>query len=305
MVEVSLVIIQYGDYALLDSLLSSLNEHEDLTQIDDVVIVNNGATLTDEQRDRLKRLNISIRLYDNEKESYSSGVNAGVRFSKGDIVMISNNDVEWLPGYTVRPLLKWLENDSIGVVGPQQVYPDGSWQRSYGQIPSIKSALLSVFFLDSLGNLQYQIKFKLGRLRVSSPEYIDGAFMCVKRECFDDIGGFDESLDFYGEDVDFCHRAQNSGWKLIFDPSTRVIHLRGASSSTQAEAAYAERLNSAKKEIVARQDGKYAARLFEFFHRISLWERALIYPWIASILGGSWVEKAERAKARFQGVNRL
>jgi N-acetylglucosaminyl-diphospho-decaprenol L-rhamnosyltransferase len=61
-------------------------------------------------------------------------------------------------------------------------------------------------------------------------EWVGGAFMFIRRRVIDKIGGLDTNFFFYGEDVEFCHRARQHGWKVWYDPTVSVMHLGGASS---------------------------------------------------------------------------
>jgi N-acetylglucosaminyl-diphospho-decaprenol L-rhamnosyltransferase len=61
--------------------------------------------------------------------------------------------------------------------------------------------------------------------------HVLGGTMVVRRACFDDIGGFDESYFLYWEDADLCARARAAGWKIMLLPSTPLIHLEGTSSA--------------------------------------------------------------------------
>jgi hypothetical protein len=61
-------------------------------------------------------------------------------------------------------------------------------------------------------------------------EWVGGAFMFVRRRAIDKIGGLDKAFFFYGEDVEFCHRARQNGWKVWYDPRVAAVHLGGSSS---------------------------------------------------------------------------
>ena len=61
-------------------------------------------------------------------------------------------------------------------------------------------------------------------------ECVSGAFMFIRRRVIDKIGGLDTMFFFHGEDVEFCHRARQHGWKVWYDPQVSVVHLGGVSS---------------------------------------------------------------------------
>ncbi|GFN23664.1 hypothetical protein TAMC210_19810 [Thermanaeromonas sp. C210] len=118
-------------------------------------------------------------------------------------------------------------------MGPQQVFPDGKWQRSYGDIPGPLSSIKNILGITSSKHLLKALTWPWFRWDRKPREvgYIDGAVMAIRREAFEAVGGFDEDFFFYGEDVDFCMRLRKAGWKVVFLPEAKVIHVRGGSST--------------------------------------------------------------------------
>ena len=58
---------------------------------------------------------------------------------------------------------------------------------------------------------------------------ISGSFMMFPRQILTDVGKFDESYFMYGEDLDYCYRIQNSGYQIIYNPESSIIHYKGES----------------------------------------------------------------------------
>jgi len=302
MTDVSLIIIQYGDPELLFNLFNSLESHPDRGLISEFIIVDNGGNLSKEEGEKIMEKNFSTRIVTNPENSYASGVNKGVRSADGDLLLISNNDVEWIEGHSIGPVLAQLSRSSVGIVGPQQVYPDGSWQRSYGKFPSIWEAFASLLFIDSVRNLILSIEFNQNIYRTIQPEYVDGAFMCIDRDCFESIGGFDESFEFYAEDTTFCREAQNNGWTVLTDTRAQIMHVRGASSSMEQTAAYEARLLNSKRQHVQRYSGPIRSLLFAVLISISALVRVILYSLFDQIFDQRWSNRAETAKAKFRGT---
>lgn len=57
-----------------------------------------------------------------------------------------------------------------------------------------------------------------------------GAFMLVRKEAIDEVGMLDETFFMYGEDIDWCYRIKEAGWKISYNPIVSIIHYKGASS---------------------------------------------------------------------------
>ena len=209
---------------------------------------------------------------------YGGGINRGAREGDAPYLLISNTDVEYEPD-ALRLLVGYMEaHPEVGAVGPQQVFPDGSWQRSFGAQPGLLESLEGLTGLGAAGRLLRRALWPRVRIdrRPRPVPYIDGAIMLVRRTAFAEVGGFDESFTHYAEEVDLCRRLQQAGWETVFVPDARVMHIRGASSRTTPERrrAYGERLVKSKlqfmekhasareKALYTRSQALYAAEMY-------------------------------------------
>jgi N-acetylglucosaminyl-diphospho-decaprenol L-rhamnosyltransferase len=159
---------------------------------------------------------------------YGKALNLGFGQTVGDYVLLSNSDVVYRPS-SVRRLVEFLEeNPDVALVGPQQVFPDGSWQWSYGDLPGIWPGLKDAIGVTTLRNAcRYWLwPRKIDRKPKDVP-YVVGAVLLVRRKAFEAIGGFDESFFLYSEECDLCARMQALGWRTVFCPQAEVIHIRG------------------------------------------------------------------------------
>ena len=59
-------------------------------------------------------------------------------------------------------------------------------------------------------------------------DWMLGAFLLLRREMLDELGGFDEGFRLYGEDIDLCYRAKQAGWERWFVPEAAVEHAHAA-----------------------------------------------------------------------------
>jgi GT2 family glycosyltransferase len=107
----------------------------------------------------------------------------------------------------------------VGVVGLRLLDGDGRWQRSTGQFPTLSGTLARMLLprarrkYDSPPND-----------RPSPVAWVTGCCMLLRRECIEQIQGFDEDFFLYYEDVDFCRRAQRAGWAVWYAPSPTAVH---------------------------------------------------------------------------------
>ncbi len=307
----SIIVVNYGKVNLVMNFLDSIRNSIDSRLVCEVIVVDNGYPEKGDSRRyiELKNYPFPIKFAQNHEHSYASGVNRGAALATGEFFIIANNDVELLPDYSIQPLLDYLlRNPRVGVVGPQQIYPDGAWQRSYGHFPSLKEAIMSLMMLDSIWNGIQAVAFRHNWLakRPKKVGYIDGAFMIVRRSCFENLGGFNENYSFYSEDADFCWRAWKRGWKVVFVPKARVMHVRGASSTANRLADYVFHLLIAKRYFVKEHFGARQDKWYLKLMRIALLERSMLYTLIAKLVRSpAWERRAFQARVRYLVTRRV
>lgn len=196
-----------------------------------LVVVDNGSTDGTLEIVRSKNLRTRI-ITTGENLGYGRAMNLGFKETSAEFVILSNPDVVFLEN-SILQLVEFLKADGkIGVTGPQQLFPDRTWQRSYGDLPGLWSG-----FKDAIGitTLRNSVRRELWPLQVDrTPKevpYLDGAVLAVRRRAFLDVGGFDEAFFFYSEEADLCAQVKSANWKIVFYPAAKVVHVRGASSA--------------------------------------------------------------------------
>lgn len=221
-----LIIISYNTRAItLQSIETALTSYPELN----IIVVDNAST--DDTIDQIKKNYPKIKIiYNTENLGYSKAVNIGVKHSSSNLVAIANSDV-YYQKHSLQILEETLlQQNNFAAAGAQQIYPDGTWQYSYGFLPSMKLGLMEIFLLTGLSRLFAKNKFLKNKSEIKFPEYLDGALIVVKKEIFDLVGGFDESYFFYTEEADFCKKIKEAKFQIVFQPKSQIIHLRGGSS---------------------------------------------------------------------------
>ena len=170
---------------------------------------------------------------------YGSALNKGVQLSSGDYLLLMNADA-WPARGDVDHLVAFAESEpSAGAVGPRLLNPDGSLQRSVRGFPTLWRLATEYFFLrwlaprSRLVNAFYGGGFAHDSVR--DVEFLVGAVLLVRRQAFEDIGGFDPSFFMFNEEVDLCYRLQDRGWRVLFFPvpsSSTWAELRLGSTGT-------------------------------------------------------------------------
>lgn len=162
--------------------------------------------------------------------------NQGIKRSKGDYVLFLNSDTIILERAIDKCLKLMEEKKEIDILGCKLLNEDQSLQPSGGFFPKLRQIFYLMFFIDDLPVLKrlinsYQEKKPIFYQKLRPVDWLTGAFLIVKKEVVENIGGFDEDFFMYAEEVDFCYRAKKEGFGVWFYPDAKVIHLKGKSSA--------------------------------------------------------------------------
>jgi len=157
-------------------------------------------------------------------QRFVKNCNRSAELARGKYIVLLNNDTnvqeEWL-----STMIRLAESDTkIGVVGSKLIYPDGRLQEAGG-------LLLQDGTAENIGSLENPYNHEYSYVR--EVDYVSGASYLVRKELWDQLGGFDEDLTpGYYEDTDFCFRAREAGYKVMYQPLSRLIHYEGVSHGT-------------------------------------------------------------------------
>jgi GT2 family glycosyltransferase len=186
----------------------------------EILVIDNGSR-TSPALDYLRTHEQSIRVVRDERPfNYSALHNAAVQHASGDLFLLLNDDVEVLDGGWLGEMVTQAQKSGVGIVGAKLNYPNGTIQHA--------GVTLGIFGVA--GHIHRGVdRFDLGYFgdlaltrRVSA---VTGACMLVRRKVWEDLGGLDaEQLAIAFNDIDFCLRALEAGWAVIWTPFAELIH---------------------------------------------------------------------------------
>lgn len=179
-------------------------------------------------------------LKSNVNLGFGKGHNLAMEAASGRYFMPLNSDTIIHPN-ALRALIEFMDqHPEIGIVGPKLLNPDGSLQFSCRRFPTPMAAL---FRNTPLGKMfpknKYSREYLMQDWKHDEPREVDwvsGAAICIRRECYQKIGGFDEQFFMYLEDVDWCKRAGDAGFKVVYFPGAVITHAIGRSTDRVANA---------------------------------------------------------------------
>ncbi len=228
-VDISVVIVAWNAKHYLELCLESLAKAPPRRSME-VFVVDNASA--DGSAEMIEAKFPWVKLIKSiENLGFSRGNNVAIRQCQGRYIALVNPDVIVFPG-CLDALADFLDqNPKVGNVGPRVLNPDMSMQSTCRRFPTLWNNFCSATGLAT--------KFKHSRFfagehmfyfphdRTLTVDVIVGCFSMIRRETFDDVGLLDEDLFMYGDDVDWCRRASNAGWQVVFHPGGQAIHDRG------------------------------------------------------------------------------
>jgi len=228
-VEISVVIVAWNAKPYLELCLESLVKVPPRRSME-VLVVDNAST--DGSVDMIEAKFPWVKLIrSKENLGFSKGNNQAIRQCQGRYIALVNPDVIVFPG-CLDGLADFLDqHPEVGDVGPRIFNPDMTQQSSCRRFPTLWNNFCSATRLESVfkGSRFFagEHMFYFPHDRTLAVDVIVGCFSMIRREAFDDVGLLDEGLFMYGDDIDWCRRARNAGWQVVFYPDARAIHDRG------------------------------------------------------------------------------
>jgi len=164
---------------------------------------------------------------------FPKGNNLGLEVANGRYLLLLNPDTV-IHENALQTMLTYMEkNPDVGLVGAQLLNADGSHQSSRRRFPTFWTGLFESTWLESFAPksvLQAYYAQDIGDEETADVDWVMGACMFVRREAFERVGWMDEDYFMYSEELDWCRRIKESGWRIVYLPTANVTHFVGKSS---------------------------------------------------------------------------
>jgi GT2 family glycosyltransferase len=224
--DISIVIVNWNTKVLLlDCLASVYKTVENISM--GIWVVDNASS--DGSVEAVKRFYPDVKIIQNRKNlGFAAANNRAFKRMRGRYAVLLNTDAVLMKG-ALEAIYDFVENNpDAGMACGQLLNPDGSKQNSIANFPGLPSLLLNETLLRILLPRRYPSK----RKEYKNPIEVDsciGACLMVRKKTMDHVGLLDEDYFFFFEETDWARRIKQSGWKIYFVPSARIIHLQGQS----------------------------------------------------------------------------
>ena len=189
----------------------------------EVVIVDNGDVSDSEKKELSKYLELNFITDKSRRLNLSRKINMGVTHASNEKLILCNDDIQPENSKSLSFLIPWLDEESVGIVGPRIHYVGGQLQ--YAGVSIVEGKCHILGYKLSGDEMGHAWSFSIPRF-VSA---VTGVLMATTRTCFDAVRGWDESFPINFNDIDYCLRANSMRFKTVFEPRSRIFHLESAS----------------------------------------------------------------------------
>lgn len=220
---VSIIVPTTGRRELVADLLDLLGEWT-AYEPKEIVVLDNSRGRNSDGIELLKDAGVELVECD-EPFNWARLSNRGAAHASGDLLLFLNDDMHTDDRGWLEPLVQLALQPDVGAVGPLLVYPDGTIQ--HAGIFLVGHGGGAAHLLQGLDPTQdLYLDLQHVTREVSA---VTGACLLVRREAFDEVGGFDERFRVSGNDVDFCLRLNASGRRVLWAPQSVLLHEEGRS----------------------------------------------------------------------------
>lgn len=263
--DLSIIIVSWNVEALLRDCLNSIVAGQGDLRVEVIVVDSFSADGSPDMVATEFPWVTLIRCQENV--GFPKGNNLGIAKAHGRYILLLNPDTI-IQGEALLLMVKYLEtDDNVGVVGPQLHNADGSVQSSRRRFPN-----LAVGFFESTWLQPYAPKKLLNHFYAldlpdnekNDVDWVMGAALLTRQTVIAQIGGMDEAYFMYSEELDWCRRIKDAGWRVVYFPEAKITHLQGQSSEQVVVQRHIY-FNQAKLRYYRKYHGRAAAAILRLF----------------------------------------
>ncbi|MDO9325358.1 MAG: glycosyltransferase family 2 protein [Methanoregula sp.] len=219
---ISVVVVNYNGKKFLDNCLSSLimQTYQDF----EIIVVDNGSS--DDSSSYIRERYPSVILVETGKNlGFAGGTNAGIHIAKGEFILTLNNDTI-ADTDLLEEIIQPMQSDAlVGMCGSKMLFPDGRINST--AICISRSGAAWDRGMSESDHGQYDVAEEIFGPCAGAALY--------RRSMLNEIGLFDEDFFLFMEDVDLAFRARLSGWKCMYVPTARVVHIHGGTAGFRSD----------------------------------------------------------------------
>lgn len=231
--DLSIVIVNYNTKDLLKQTIESVINNTKGIEYE-IWVVDNSSK--DGSVEMVQEEFKSVKLIaSKENLGFPKGNNVAIKKATGRYILLLNSDTKVI-GDNLQHCVSYMDqHEEIGALGCKVELPDGTLDHACKRgFPTPEASLYYFLKLNKIMKNKrkygaYTAEY-LGEDEVGEVDALMGAFMMIPRTVVDKVGMLDEEFFMYGEDIDWCYRIKEAGYKIMYYPKEKIIHFKGSSS---------------------------------------------------------------------------
>lgn len=233
--DVSIIIVNWNLMVFLKNCLESIRSRGDGLTVETIVVDNASG---DGSVEMVKHDFPEVTLIINrENVGFARASNQGMENARGRYFFLLNNDAVLLDG-VLASLVDYMEaHRDVGTCGPRVINGDGTLQINskgfYPTIPRIAAQLIMPGFFRHPGGRSLGLYEYRDDRKTREYNWLSGCALLARREAVQGVGVLDAEVFMYCEDIDWCYRMKQAGWKVVNLPEVNVLHYGGQSMKLQ------------------------------------------------------------------------
>ncbi len=304
--EISVIIVNWNVRELLDKCLASIFAAQAANSGDvegptlEIIVVDcdsqDGSAAMVQARYPTVKL-----LPQTQNIGFTRGNNLGMAAATADTFLLLNPDTEVYPD-TLKTMYNYMRRQpALGILGPHTLNTDGSHQSTRRRFPTLLTGLFESTWLDTLAPASVIDSYFMRDTHddaIMEVDWAQGSALMLRSAVRQDIGGFDEGYVMYSEELDFCKRAKDAGWKVMYHGGTKIKH-HGGKSSEQVAAFKQIQFHTSKLRYFRKHHGEPHYALLRLMLLTQFWLQLLL-EYGKGLVGHKRALRRQRVKTYWQ-----
>lgn len=272
--DLSIIIVSWNVRDLLAECLASIRENATDALTYEVIVVDSASSdgTVAHLRDSFPWVRVFAQA---ENVGFTRGNNIGFHAARGRYHLLLNPDTVVL-GDALQQMVAYIDSHpDVGIVGPHTLNSDGSTQSTRRRFPTVALA-----FFESTWLQPYAPRAMLDRYYVTEApddavldvDWVQGSALMARQEVYAALGGLDSGYVMFSEELDWCKRAKDVGWRVVYLGSAQIVH-HGGKSTDQVTARKHIHFQESKLRYFRKYHGAAIAQGLRWFLLVNyLWQ---------------------------------
>lgn len=303
-IDLSIIIVSWNVTDLLNACLNSIvvNQPNDTALTLEVIVVDSASddNTVEMVSDKYPFVHL---LAQSENVGFTRGNNIGFEVAEGRHILLLNPDTEII-GNALPQMVNFLDSHpDVGIIGPHTLNADGSTQSSRRHFPTVALGFFESTWLEGFtpkSMLDHYYVRNQPDNDIFDVDWVQGSALMARREVYEQIGGLDTDYIMFSEELDWCKRAKDNNWRVIYFGKAQIIH-HGGKSTEQVVANKHIYFQQSKLRYFQKHHGHFVATILRIYLLINyIWQIAL--EGIKSLLGHKRELRQKRIRAYWQVI---